>query len=35
VGTAMMSFVGARGLANLQESDVEDVIVYLRNQNTQ
>ena len=32
IGTAMMPFVGARGLASLTESDVEDIVVYLRSQ---
>jgi mono/diheme cytochrome c family protein len=35
VGTAMMPFVGSRGLANLEESDIDDIIVYLRSLNTQ
>lgn len=30
IGTPMMSFMGARGLANLSESEVNDIIVYLR-----
>jgi|GEM_PF-751221 len=30
IGTAMMSFDGAKGLAHLNESDIGDVIVYLR-----
>lgn len=30
IGTAMMPFVGAKGLANLSESDVEDVVSFLR-----
>ena len=29
-GTPMRSFIGSRGLANLQEQDVRDVVVYLR-----
>ena len=33
VGTAMMPFVGSKGLVNLKESDVEDIIVYLRSRN--
>ena len=31
VGTAMKPFVGAKGVANLSEEDVHDIIVYLRN----
>ena len=30
-GTPMRSFIGARGLANLAEADVRDVISFLRN----
>ncbi len=30
VGTPMRPFIGARGLANLSEQDVNDIIVYLR-----
>lgn len=33
VGTAMRSMVGHRGLANLKEEDVHDIIVHLRQQN--
>jgi cytochrome c oxidase cbb3-type subunit 3 len=31
-GTAMRSFLGARGLAQLTEQDMEDIIVFLRSQ---
>ncbi|WDE96247.1 c-type cytochrome [Lentisphaera profundi] len=30
-GTAMLSFIGATGLANLSEQDAKDIIVFLRN----
>ena len=30
VGTPMKSFIGAKGVANLDETDVNDIIVYLR-----
>ncbi len=32
VGTAMRAFIGAEGLASLQEDDVHDIITYLRHQ---
>ena len=33
VGTAMRSFMGVSGVANLSGQDVNDIIVYLRNLN--
>ena len=34
IGTPMMPFVGPAGLANLDQTDIEDIIVFLRNQNS-
>ena len=31
MGTSMRSFLGAGGLANLSEQDIEDIVVFLRN----
>jgi cytochrome c oxidase cbb3-type subunit 3 len=33
IGTSMKSFIGAKGVANLEEQDVNDIIVFLRSLN--